>query len=305
MGTEIIPPLDVIVDLYRTCEFATRSADGTPVAWPTVAHRQGDGTLLLTTSIAFAQKAHNVRRDSRVGLLFSDPTGSDRIDLPQIYIQGVASCPDEIRTAPDGVEGYWRVLFERQPHTVKFTRFPLRWMMDWYYMRLLITVTPIKIEVRPPLPAILPQNRRSDRGGDGVVPGAAQVASFPSAVLSVLDASGTPLLLRTQPQVGKTGFTVDIDNEFGILPGRASLLVHRHDEQLNSLRSALVVGKIHNSRDGWQFVSRKVVEPAASERKLETCRTLVNARRAAARYLKRRNLPRPDIEWKEFQKLIS
>jgi hypothetical protein len=32
--------------------------------------------LLITTSIAFPQKAFNIRRDARVALLFSDPTGS-------------------------------------------------------------------------------------------------------------------------------------------------------------------------------------------------------------------------------------
>ncbi|WP_405436342.1 hypothetical protein OG373_05615 [Streptomyces avidinii] len=45
-------------------------------AWPTAVARRQDGTLLLTTSPAFAQKALNVRRDGRIALLFSDPTGS-------------------------------------------------------------------------------------------------------------------------------------------------------------------------------------------------------------------------------------
>lgn len=44
------------MDAYRTCEFATLTRDGTPIAWPTAALRRPDGTLLVATSLAFAQK---------------------------------------------------------------------------------------------------------------------------------------------------------------------------------------------------------------------------------------------------------
>jgi hypothetical protein len=60
-----------VLDAYRTCEFATIARDGTPLAWPTSPFRQPDGTLLVTTSIAFAQKALNVRREGRA------PSGPD------------------------------------------------------------------------------------------------------------------------------------------------------------------------------------------------------------------------------------
>ncbi|RPF43652.1 pyridoxamine 5'-phosphate oxidase [Streptomyces sp. Ag109_G2-6] len=83
-------PLDVL-DAYRTCEFATLGKDGTPAAWPTAVKRRPDGTLLLTTSLAFAQKAFNIRRDGRVALLFSDPTGSGLDPAPQIAVSGRAA----------------------------------------------------------------------------------------------------------------------------------------------------------------------------------------------------------------------
>jgi hypothetical protein len=57
------------VDAYRTAEFATLTPDGTPIAWPTAILRGDDGTLLVTTSPAFPQKALNVRRDGRMALL--------------------------------------------------------------------------------------------------------------------------------------------------------------------------------------------------------------------------------------------
>ncbi|MBW8487370.1 pyridoxamine 5'-phosphate oxidase family protein [Actinomadura sp. PM05-2] len=64
------------VDAHRSCEFTTLAADGIPPTWPTAVQRRPDGTLLLTIGLAFAQKARNVRRDGRVALLFSEPTGS-------------------------------------------------------------------------------------------------------------------------------------------------------------------------------------------------------------------------------------
>ncbi|MFE2595868.1 hypothetical protein ACFXCZ_05080 [Streptomyces sp. NPDC059396] len=58
----------------------------------------------MTTSLAYAQKALNVRRDGRVGMLFSDPTGSGAADAPQVFVSGTATCPDEIMTGPAGAE---------------------------------------------------------------------------------------------------------------------------------------------------------------------------------------------------------
>ena len=99
-----------VLDGYRTCEFATLAKDGTPLAWPTSPFRQQDGTLLITTSIAFAQKALNVRRDGRVALLFSDPTGSGLGAPAQIFIGGSAQCSG-LTTSPAGLEEYWSMLF--------------------------------------------------------------------------------------------------------------------------------------------------------------------------------------------------
>jgi len=137
-----------VLDGYRTCEFATLATDGTPLAWPASPLRQQDGTLLITTSIAFAQKALNVRRDGRVALLFSDPTGSGLSAPPQIFIGGKAQC-SELTTSPAGLEEYWSMLFRRQPSSRGYTLPGVRSLMDWYYMRLLITVTPEHVLERP------------------------------------------------------------------------------------------------------------------------------------------------------------
>ena len=241
----------------------------------------------------------NIRRDGRVALLFSDPTGSGLDHAPQIFVGGRAECPDEIMTGPRGAEDYWRMLFERQPHSKAYVSPPLRRLMDWYYLRLLITVTPDQIVVRPPLPA---SDQQDPKEGDSL-PGAAQLARFSSAVLAARDASGAPVLARTRPVPAEAGFAVEVPADCAATEGPASLLVHRHDEQLNNMHNALVRGALKADGDGWLLVPAKVVEPMGTGRPTDALRVLRDTRRATARYLERRGLTRPRVRWDEFKAL--
>jgi hypothetical protein len=294
-------PLDVL-DAYRTCEFATLGRDGTPLAWPTAVRRRPDGTLLLSTSLAFAQKALNIRRDGRVALLFSDPTGSGLEKAPQIFVGGRADCPDEIMTGPRGAEDYWRMLFERQPHSRSYVTAPMRLLMDWYYLRLLITVTPEQVVVRSPSPA---SDAPAPTAAAGDLVGAAQLARFPTAVLAARDASGAPVLARTRPVPTGEGFAVDVPADCPAVPGPAALLVHRHDDRLNHMHNALVRGELRASGSGLLLVPAKVVEPMGSGRVSDAVGVLRTTKRATDRYLQRRGLPRPQVEWREFRALAQ
>jgi hypothetical protein len=299
-----------VIDTYRTTELTTLGGDGTPLTWPTAVSRRPDGSLLVTTSLAYAQKALNVRLDGRVSLLFSDPTGSGRTDLPQVFVQGTATCPEQIRTGPDEAAEYWRRLFERQPLSASFVRPSGRWLMDWYYMRLFITITPERVETRTPLaesltaepgPELVPPP--GGTGGSGPL-GAELVARFASGVLGVRDASGAPLLARVRPRPGGLGFVIDAGVPEEAVPGAASLLVHQHDEHLGAMRNALVRGDLRREADRWVLVPGKVVEPMGNGRRGSTIRVLREARRSTKRYLERRGLDRPRIEWDRFQELL-
>ena len=63
----------------------------------------------------------NVRRDGRVALLFSDPTGSGHSNPAQIFIRGIADCPPELTTSPAALEESWSMLFWRQPSSRAYT----------------------------------------------------------------------------------------------------------------------------------------------------------------------------------------
>ena len=140
-------PVEVesVIREFRVCEFSTMAKDGTPITWPlAVRYQPEQGRFLLTTSIGLPQKAFNIRRNPRVSMLFSDSTGSGLKKPPSVLIQGDAKAPDEIITAVDGIEDYWREsIFSRQPASEMISGYGLtRKLMDWYYMRILISVTP-------------------------------------------------------------------------------------------------------------------------------------------------------------------
>ena len=139
--------VEVVFEEFRTCELSTLARDGTPITWPTLPFwRSDEKCFLITTSVALAQKALNVRRNPHVSLLFSDPTASG-LDAPAaVLVQGDAKAPEKIETSVAGFEEELRRVYHRQPASRIYSSNPLaRRFMDWYFMRLSIYVTPRRI----------------------------------------------------------------------------------------------------------------------------------------------------------------
>jgi Pyridoxamine 5'-phosphate oxidase len=284
-----VPLLPHDLAAYRTCEFATLAKDGTPITWPAAVLPQANGTLTLTTSLGFPQKAFNIRRDGRVALLFSDPTGSGLQDPAQVLVQGTATCPDRVVTSPGDLTAYWSMLFDRQPSCRAYLNPLMRPLVDWYFMRLVITVTPEQVTT---LPALAPRDsavQASDLLGSALLQG------FPSAVLGSRDRDGMPVLTRVRPVPAETGYRLGVPEDVKVSAGPASLLVHRHDDKLAKLRFALVRGQLRQEASGWLLAPFVVVDPASS-----AWHTLKRTRRSAKEYLRRRDLDRPRIDWAAF-----
>ena len=133
---------------FRTCEMTTLSKDGTPITWPIEPYYQSEkGQFLIATSIGLAQKWHNVRRNSSMSLLFSNPISSGLVDPPAVLVQGNAHPRDEIFTSFAGeLAELGRQVCSRQPAAELYSSSPLmRYLFDWYYMRLIIYFTPRRI----------------------------------------------------------------------------------------------------------------------------------------------------------------
>ena len=105
-----------------------------------------ENRFVLTTSIGLPGKAFNIRRDKKVSLLFSDPTASGIEVPPAALVQGDAEITNEIQTSPAGFEDYWERMFRVQPAGKMYgSNALMRYLMDWYYMRLYIFVRPRRI----------------------------------------------------------------------------------------------------------------------------------------------------------------
>jgi general stress protein 26 len=145
---ELPEPVRNVLHSFYTAEVSTVGKDGTPVTWPvSVQFRENKGTFFFTTSIGMPGKALNIRRDDRVSLSYSDPTGSGIANPPRVVVQGRATVSDAVQTSVNDIEDYWvETIMSRQPNSKIFSSNPvIRWYMDIYYMRLLVTVKPTRI----------------------------------------------------------------------------------------------------------------------------------------------------------------
>lgn len=141
-------PAVEIIDKYFTCEFTTVARDGTPQTWPVSPLLLADGRLLVTTSIGLPQKAYNIRRNPKVSMLFSEPTGSGVSPPGAVLIQGDATAEDRIVTDiasdPELAE-LARTVSARQPAAAMWNTRLGRRLWWSYHLRLLIYVTPRRV----------------------------------------------------------------------------------------------------------------------------------------------------------------
>src|ERR1043166_7217615 len=93
--------VEMVFKEFRTCELTTLAKDGSPLTWPTTAlFDQEQERFVISTSIGFPQKAFNIRRNPRVSLLFSNPTGSGLSQPPAVLVQGEAAISEQVMVSP-------------------------------------------------------------------------------------------------------------------------------------------------------------------------------------------------------------
>jgi hypothetical protein len=125
------------------------------------------------------------------------------------------------------------------------------------------------------------------------------------AVLTGYDEEGFPFSVRCAPSADwrNRRLLVDVPASSGIQPGRASILMHSHNEELWELVQFLVRGTLVKTKEGYYFVPAHVngsPRPAAG---LDPLRTMKAIRRRGNAYLNKRGIPRPEVPWNDIHRL--
>ncbi len=133
-----------------------------------------------------------------------------------------------------------------------------------------------------------------------------QLRRFSSPVLTGVDSDGYPFSIRCAPEPDETQqlLRVSLPRWTRIKPGPASLLCHGHNKLLWDLRSFMVRGTLEpTGGDTWLFRPSRYVPGIGIRGLAGIVRFCLTKRRAARRYLLRRGLARPRIDWAQLKAL--
>src|SRR5437764_3178514 len=137
--------IQAVFDRFVTTEFTTIDRVGQPITWPlTPYYRPGDPCIDVTTGLGDPKKANDAGANPKVGMLFSDPTGSGLDEPPMVLVQGIAEVDDEDLDA--NRMRYEREVLEKLPATKEISP-PgfLKRFFSWYYTRIYLHVRPERI----------------------------------------------------------------------------------------------------------------------------------------------------------------
>jgi len=136
-----------VFDAYRTAEVTTFTPAGTPSTFPLSGRwNPRTGTFLFTTSVGFARKARNVRRDPRMAILWSYPVGSGLDPAPVVLVQGDGRVRDDLAQNAVAFAGMAEAWAQAQPSfRMIWDSRRWRWWCRYYLARIFIEVTPRRI----------------------------------------------------------------------------------------------------------------------------------------------------------------
>ena len=131
------------------------------------------------------------------------------------------------------------------------------------------------------------------------------LATFPEAVVTVLDVDGYPVSVRESvrrydPATGE--LHIRLPRVLLAAEGPANLLCHYHDEKVWNLRSMQIKGRLEQRWGDWVFVSTAFAPPASGQLR-SFWRLAKQLRTSANTYLRRRGLERPQVNWEAIKTL--
>ena len=128
------------------------------------------------------------------------------------------------------------------------------------------------------------------------------VPNFSTAVLTFRDPDGYPSSTRCSfvADAATQSFVLDIPAGVTVQPGPASLLWHRHDEQLWNQVSYTTRGRLEQMDGAWRYTPTRYSPGLGVGGVPAFIGFVFGARRTTRRYLHRRHLARPKVPWDQI-----
>lgn len=302
--SEVVPLFERAI----TTEFASLTARGAPLTYPVTPYIAEDGqTLDVSTGLTYPSKAERARRNPKVALLYSDSVGTGLSEPPVVLIHGLAAVRDADLQA--NTDRYLRQSFEKVPEAYAGTPAFLLRRMPWYFVRIWIQVTPLRIiwwpkgdldrqpewweapeDTSAPESDPVPQGKSPGSWKAGPAdwqPGAGYaVQHLGNPVVTLVDGQGFPFPMRVRgTTLTPTGFHFDIPAGYPKdLYGPACMTFHTHPEQFTSQENMVFTGSVE--ADGTFIVNRQVGDWSLAGSKLKSTLTFMNNGRKLAPRLK-------------------
>jgi hypothetical protein len=130
------------------------------------------------------------------------------------------------------------------------------------------------------------------------------LGTFPEAVVTAVDADGYPVSVRQAApryDAGTGRMLVAWPEHVAVTEGPASLLCHYHDDKLWNIRIAQIKGRLERRGNDWLFVSTAFTPPSGTL--LTLWRAAKSSRAAGLRYLNKRGLERPTVNWAALKEI--
>jgi hypothetical protein len=273
-----------VFDRFITTEFTTVDGHGHPITWPlTPYYRPGDPCIDVTTGLGYPKKAKEARANTKVALLFSDPTGSGLEGAPHVLVQGTADVDD--RDLDANRERYRREMAQKLPAAQR--EMPPRFLdrfIGWYLTRIYIHVRPERVYVWADgdvarEPRLFDAHLEEVRSGHYEEPAAEHVdaaggtvtwddrmyelgARYPEAVVALVAPDGFPFSVRLPVEVDREAQRVRLGGApVGVpwQPGLACVTAHDHSPDFTWQRNFQVRGDLVEEDGAWAVIPRKLV----------------------------------------------
>ena len=213
------------------------------------------------------RKAHHVRGNPKVALLFSDATGAGIERPSMVLVQGTATVADDDL---DANRDRYRADTAAKPTGPKEA--PAGERFDWYFARIYIEVQPERVLVwrtaEPDVYGRLPATRpEAPRAYGGIAAGNRRIAEigrrYETAVLSMVGPERYPVSIRLPMNADRRGRSIAIEGEPGgieLRPGPVCVTAHDHDPELRWTRNFQVRGDLVRDAHGWVVVPHRTVD---------------------------------------------